>query len=160
MNNNSDNFDFPSDQNFGADEPDFGSGGEREFKENDGAPDMEGAETIADLGPEMFDPMWLRANGATLNEEGDILRVGAPVLVLVAAPADIASPGEEMDATLRAFGMLAWQRNRPARAGTLLEQMLHAERARRTFLEQNPFAVFWAATARTGPCRRRTSPRR
>ncbi len=114
----------------------------------------------ADRGPEWFDPRWLRANGASQTEDGDILQTGTPILVMVGAPADAASPGEEMDAALRVFGMLAWQRNRPARAGTLLEQMLRAESARRDWLQKNPFAVFWAATARTGPRRRRTSPRR
>lgn len=154
MKHNSDNFDPDFRPDFDPERDDDRN------PESDAAPDAAGGELAADLGPEMFDPRWLRANGASQSEDGDILQTGTPILVMVGAPADAASPGEEMDAALRVFGMLAWPRARPSRAGTLLEQMLRAENARRDWLQKNPFAVFWAATARTGPRRRRTSPRR
>ncbi len=154
MSNNSDNFDPDFSPDFDPEREDDREAGV------DPASDPSGAELASDLGPEMFDPLWLRANGAVQSEDGNILQTGTPILVMIGAPADAASPGEEMDAALRVFGMLAWPRARPSRAGTLLEQMLRAESARREWLQNNPFAVFWAATARTGPRRRRTSPRR
>ncbi|MBX3315264.1 MAG: hypothetical protein KF902_00215 [Phycisphaeraceae bacterium] len=113
-------------------------------------------ETIARGGNEWFDPMWLRATGAQLNDDGSVTRTGAPVLVLLASPSQTASPGEELDEVMRVFGMLAWPRPRRFRAGTLLEQMRRAEGVRRAWLEENPLAGFWAMTARTGPRRRRT----
>lgn len=154
MNNNSDKFDPDFSPDFDPERED-----DREF-DPDSSAESTGGEIASDLGPEWFDPLWLRANGASQSEDGNILQSGTPILVMVGSPADAASPGEEMDTALRVFGMLAWPRVRPSRAGTLLEQMLRAESARREWLQKNPFAVFWTATARTGPRRRRTSPRR
>lgn len=125
----------------------------------DGTPEFspgEDHETVARAGDEWFDPMWLRANGARLNDDGSMTRTGAPVLLLLASPAQAASPGQEFDEVMRVFGMLAWPRVRRLRAGTLLEQMRRAEGVRRAWLAENPLAAFWAMTARTGPRRRRT----
>lgn len=160
MNHNADNFDRDLDPDFDAGEPDLEGGSEREFTSNNEPSGPNATDATHDLGPEWFDPRWLRANGAIFNEDGSIIRVNSPTMVMVGAPADAASPGEEMDVVLCAFGMLAWPRVRSTRVGTLLEQMQSAKTARREWLRENPFAAFWAATARTGPRRRRISPRR
>ncbi len=133
----------------------FDAGDGPEFSSESGAP-SDGTP----VGPEWFDSRWLRANGAVRTDSGDIVRIGAPVLVLLTKPGDTASPGEEMDEALRGFGMLAWPRRRPTMVGTLLDQLQRADRSRRQWIVQNPFAAFWAATARSGPRRRRGSKRR
>ncbi len=151
-----DNFEGPDDreEDF-TPEPDAEEGFERDsFDGSD--PDSE----RSPAGPEWFDDRWLRANGVERTDDGEIVRVGTPVLVLLTEPGEIATPGEEMDAALREFGMLAWRRRRATMAGTLIEQFRIADRSRREWIAQNPFAAFWAATARSGPRRRRGSRRR
>lgn len=156
-----DNFEGPYD-----DEEDFTPerGGEDGFDHD--SLDESGADSAAapagadPAGLEWFDDRWLRANGVERSDDGDIVRVGTPVLVLLTEPGEIAMPGEEMDTALREFGMLAWRRRRATMAGTLIEQFRAADRSRREWIAQNPFAAFWAATARSGPRRRRSSRRR
>lgn len=173
MERNSDNFgDFGEeprneDESFGDGAPGFSRDDEG------GASERTSAMRVGD---EWFDPMWLRANGARVNEEGEVERIGAsalepgrvPVLVLMADAMELASPGEEMEARMRAWGAMAWTRRRAhdasggGRIPTLLEQLDLSDRKRRAWIEKNPFAVFWAATAmpKDGPRRRRRSPRR
>lgn len=139
------------------DSDNFGDSGAE--SRDDGSPEFspgEDHETVIRTGDEWFDPMWLRANGARLNEDGSVTRTGAPVLLLLASPTQTASPGEELDEVMRVFGMLAWPRHRRHRVPTLAEQMLGADRARKAWMVSNPLATLWAATARTGPRRRRT----
>ncbi len=142
-------------EDFGSEEPIFPGDETPEFSH-----DQSGHPTP--VGPEWFDRNWLRANGAATNEEGDIVRVGSAVLVLLASPAELAIPGQELDESLRSRGMLSWARRRATRAGTLMEQLTQAEANRKAWIEANPFAVFWAATAIARPTtrRRRSSPRR
>ena len=127
-------------------------------------------------GDEWFDRTWLRANGARVNEAGDVERIAdaglgfgtgrVPVLVLLADAIETALPGEEMESRLRAWGGMAWHRRRArrgtrARVPTLLEQMERSDRARQDWIDANPFAAFWVATAvgQWKP-RRRRPPRR
>lgn len=130
------------------------------------------------VGDEWFDPMWLRANGARVNADGEVERIGVsasgsgpvrvPVLVLIADAMELASPGEEMESRMRAWGAMAWKRRRGrsvnggGRVPTLLEQLDESDRVRRAWISENPFAVFWAATATptNAPGRRRRAPRR
>jgi hypothetical protein len=150
MERNRDNF-----EDFGSEEPIFPGDNTPEFShDQSGRP--------APVGPEWFDRNWLRANGAATNEAGDVVRVGSAVLVLLASPAELAIPGQELDQSLRSRGMLSWTRRRPSRAGTLMEQLTRAEANRKAWIEANPFAVFWAATAiaKVTSGRRRRPPRR
>lgn len=177
MERNRDNFeDFGGDSPNEKDRESESFGDETpEFSQDDASESPE-RKTVIRAGDEWFDPMWLRANGARVNEDGEVERIGAsalepgrvPVLVLVEDALNSARPGEEMESRMRAWGAMAWKRRRaPGASGggrvpTLLEQLDLSDRERRAWIEQNPFAVFWAATAtpKDGPGRRRRSPRR
>lgn len=77
------------------------------------------------------------------------------VLVLVSSPGAWASADEVPDEMLRWAGMLAYARRRRVRAGSLLEQLVADEEAKRAWLEEFPLARLWAATVRIGGGRRR-----
>lgn len=125
------------------------------------------AQSTRPSGPEWFDPAWLHAMGAESDMNGhDATDAGATapgsrgprpvrIMIVVGDAREWALPGAEMDEALRTMGMLAWPRRRSIRTGTLLEQLDESDRTRREWLRANPFAVFWAATLRTRPGRRR-----
>jgi len=168
MERNRDNF-----EDFGEDSPEFSQDDASGRGEDDAGRDDSERETVARSGDEWFDPTWLRANGARLNEAGELERISesalprgrVPVLVLVEDAIDLAAPGEEMESRMRAWGAMAWRRRRApgvrsgGRVPTLLEQLDISERERRAWIEKNPFAIFWAATAHKRSQLRRRAPR-
>lgn len=174
MERNRDNFeDFGGDSPNEKDRESESFGDETpEFSQDDASESPE-RETVIRAGDEWFDPTWLRANGARLNDAGEVERISesalprgrVPVLVLVEDAIDLAAPGEEMESRMRAWGAMAWRRRRApgVRSGgrvlTLLEQLDISERERRAWIEKNPFAIFWAATAHKRSQLRRRAPR-